>query len=334
MLSKNISIYVSILNWNKADATLLCVYSLLKSIVPDEVNFKIFVIDNGSGSDDWLKLLNGLKNTGVILLRNSENVGFSGGHNRIMQKAIDDGIDYVWLVNNDGLVLPNTLLELINIAESDEGCGAVSPVIVRNGDERIIDFCGAYHDWKDLQWYSLENAPNRQSFDNRCLWLIGAALLLRVKALREVGLFDEGFFAYFEDNDLTAKIAFAGWNNRIADQARFLHECPKNRPPYFYYLTDRNGFLFWLRHTPKPFRRFIRLRLLERSLFRANLHLSRNKKELADACLLGYWDGFRNVTGRPNLDREVPWFMTFIRLIISPYHLMHIEKYHSEKISM
>jgi len=324
----NKKVYISIINWNKADDTLDCVLSLFKSkVLPSNITTKVFIIDNGSELDDYNKLSTGLASLPVSLIRLEENLGFSGGHNIIMQKAIDNNVDYVWLVNNDGLILEDTLEKLINLVENDDVCGAVSPLIVRKGNEKIVDFGGAYHKWQGLELVSLDykehTAMSVNEQDN--FWLIGAAILFRVTALKQVGLFDDRFFAYFEDNEICAKLAEAGWTNRLAYDTHFLHDIPGERAPYFYYLTTRNDFFFWLKHTPKPHRRFIWLRLIDRAIYRANRLLFIGEQTKYDACLLGCYDGVLGRGGRPELDRKVPLVMKLFSKLLWLYHAKHIK---------
>lgn len=324
-------VYISVLNWNKAATTLVCLEHLLKLDTPINLKIKIFVVDNGSSENDWIHLSEGIKNNFITVIHLKQNLGFSGGHNIVIQQAIDDDVDYVWLVNNDGITLPETLARMVDVAETDPSCGAVSPLIVTIHDEQLIDFCGAYHDWEKLAGirFNCTMTEGNIDFDAKSLWLQGAAILFRVKALKEVGLLDDNFFAYYEDNDICAKLTFSGWENRVAFNARFQHDIPTERPPYFYYLMARNAFFFWLRHTPKEFRRFISLRLLERSIFSANkLLFDADSKNKIDACLLGGLDGLLDHGGRPNLDRNVPWFMVLLRKALWFYHSIHIKQLH------
>ncbi|MDD5276193.1 MAG: glycosyltransferase family 2 protein [Methylovulum sp.] len=322
-------VYISILNWNKAEATLVCLDHLLQSDIPPNLKIKVFIVDNGSDQDDWRCLSEGVKNDLVTLIHLDENLGFAGGHNIIMRQAIDDQADYVWLVNNDGIPFPETLSRIIALAERDPSCGAVSPLLV---DGELVDFCGGHHNWEAL----LPVFPDKESDWNIAVstdatntWLIGAAILFRVKAIKEVGLLDEAFFAYYEDNDISVRLAAAGWKNSVAFNARFQHEIPSTRPPYYYYLMARNAFFFWLRYTPKEYRRFISIRLLERAIFSANkLVFDAAAKSKADACLLGGLDGMLGRGGQPKLNRKVPWFLILLRKALWFYHSRHIKKYY------
>ncbi|MCX7097484.1 MAG: glycosyltransferase family 2 protein [Methylococcales bacterium] len=328
-MPSDLLVYISVLNWNKADSTLVCLEHLLKSDTPKSIKITFFVVDNGSDDQDWQHLANGIKDDRVNLIRLEQNRGFSGGHNIVMQRAIDDNADYVWLVNNDGISLPDTLAKMVAAAETDATYGALSPLIVTIHDNQHIDFCGAYHNWEKLSGIRYDSPKDclANGVDEKRLWLQGAAILFRVAALKQVGLLDDKFFAYYEDNDICAKLAFSGWKNKVVVDALFQHDIPGERQPYFYYLMARNAFFFWRRHTPEEYRRFISLRLLERALFSANkLVFDTESKSKVDACLLGGLDGLLGRGGQPNLSRKAPWIMVLLRKLLWPYHSAHIKK--------
>jgi GT2 family glycosyltransferase len=326
-MPRALTVYLSVLNWNKAATTLGCVEQLLGLEIPPGVSTRIFVVDNGSRADDWEALSQGLRDRAIVLTRQETNLGFAGGHNLILSKAMEDGADYVWLVNNDGRPAPDALAQLIAVAESDPSCGAVSPLITALDDWSRVEFCGGYHDWGRLATVTFDFGRDGDAFeraDPRSTWLSGAAFMLRTQAVREVGPLDPDYFAYSEDNDLCARLATAGWRNRIAFGARFQHETPDSRHPYFYYLMARNSFFFWTRHTPKGQRRLLRLRLIDKGLFASALRLSRGLRDGADATLLGISDGLLGRGGPPRLGRRPPWPLRMLRGALWPYHRRHI----------
>jgi len=322
-----IIVYISVLNWNKADDTLVCIEHLLKSNLPKTTSMQIYVVDNGSSDADYQKLSTGLLELPIHLIRLENNLGFSGGHNKIMQLAIDDNVDYVWLVNNDGLSLPDTLSNLILAAEQDPKIGAVSPKIISRGDNGTVDFCGAYHDWNNFLGVRLTVDQKESDFAEQDLWLVGAACLFRVNALKDVGLLEDRYFAYFEDNEISTKLAFSGWKNKVALDAIFLHDIPTQRQPYFYYLMARNELFFWPKYTPNSNKLFVTLKILERSIYLANKLLLDGEQEKSKACLLGCWDGLFNNYGKPNVDsqRKVPYILEILRRILFNRHMKYIK---------
>ncbi|RJG01898.1 glycosyltransferase family 2 protein [Noviherbaspirillum sedimenti] len=317
-MTKTHSVVVSILNWNTSESTINCVNSVLKMQATESLKIHVIVIDNGSASENWEALRQGINHEVVSIIRKKDNLGFAGGHNVAIQMAIAENADFIWLVNSDAIVTPETLGHLVSIMESDPTCGAVSPVIVALHDEKILDFCGAQHDWGNLDSIrprTIDEALHREANHLTDMWVAGTVVLFRIAALKSTGFLDEGLFAYFEDDDIGARLSCASWTSRMATQAIVRHAQPhiKERPAYYFYLTSRNSFRFWLKHTPKPYRRFIRLRLLDRALFTANRLYRRGSNAKAEACLLGALDGFLGRYGVPDLNRRPPVFMQLLR---------------------
>jgi GT2 family glycosyltransferase len=321
-------IVVSILNWNDAQATLACLHTLrqMQAVTPAQVD--IVVMDNGSAQADWQMLRDGVDAPSVRLLRQEQNLGFSGGHNIVIRQALADGADFVWLLNNDALVAPDTLIRLLAHLDSDARCGAISPMIVGLHDVNDTDFCGAMHDWRALTSIRPETAEESAQLHARHpddMWLHGTAVLYRAQALTETGLLDEGMFAYFEDDDFGARLSRKGWRCKVAFDARIQHEQStwEQRPPYYFYLMTRNGIRFWLRHTPKPYRRLLRARLLSRALLSsANLRQG-GYADKSRACLLGAWDGLRDVSGPPRTGVAPPLWLT-LASYMAPYHVQRL----------
>jgi GT2 family glycosyltransferase len=320
-MNQNSKILVSILNWNTAELTAQCVESVLRMDVAPGVELQLLVIDNGSLAPDWATLQRLLDRPGIELIRNKINLGFAGGHNHAISLALERKLDYIWLVNSDSLLETNTLNGLLDIMESDPSCGAISPVVKVLDDPTEIDFCGTHHDWPNLtsiRATSIEEARRMEAERPFDMWLTGTVILFRMDALREIGGLNADLFAYYEDDDIGVRLARAGWRSRMAFETSALHARPpaKERPPHFFYLMNRNAFLFYVRHTPAPFRRRIRTRLMDRAMFTANRLRRKGLSASADACLLGALDGWRGHGGPLRLDRHPPLLMQLVRKLL------------------
>lgn len=297
---------VSILNWRAPEKTIAAVARLLE-LQPPACHIELLVIDNGSSLDEFETLQRLLPPT-VSLRRNAANLGFAGGHNQAIRLAMEQDFDFIWLFNNDASVLASdTLPALIRIMESDPGCAAVSPRL--EDDHGRVYFNGGEHDWKNRQsnWPSLEKMQKLDGATPVDQWLSGAALLLRVAALRKVGLLDERYFAYYEDNELSVRLAKAGWTLRVAFEARVRHPLPAKdteRPPYYFYLTQRNYLLFWYENTPPEYRHRLWLRLLDQAFYNCNQLYDDGFPAHGNASLLGIRDFIVGRTGKPDLDRR------------------------------
>jgi len=331
MAGKEISVLVSVLNWNSAKVTLKCVASLLAKPSVEGISVNIVVIDNGSASDDWALLSKSLSAQPVRLLRQETNLGFAGGHNIAMRMAMAEDADFIWLVNSDAIVEPDCLDKLLELMAARPMCGAASPVTVALDDKDKVDFCGAYHDWKRLESArvsSIEDARRLEREQPEAMWVSGTVVLYRIAALRQIGVLDEEMFAYYEDDDIGARLSQAGWLSLMAFNARASHfryqSDEHDRPPYFFYLMTRNAILFWTKNTPAAYRRRLKLRLLDRSLFQANILMSKSQPERARACMLGLIDGMRGKGGPPRLERRVPPYLELLRRLLLLQHARHL----------
>jgi GT2 family glycosyltransferase len=328
--SNSLRILISVLNWNCTDETTACIHSLLALDNPGGHQLDIVVIDNGSRTAEWVSLQESLQGVAVELLRNEVNLGFAGGHNIALRRALDNGYDYVWLVNSDAIAKPDSLDRTIALIDADPRCGAASPLILALDDESVIDFCGARHDWEAMASVSSTSVDETRRMEAQYpqdVWLMGAALMLRVQALREVGLLNDAYFAYYEDNDICARLSAKGWLCRMAFDAVVLHNHPRLRMSekgaYYFYLMARNSYKFWYQHTPKPYRRLIRLKLIDRALLVANRLRNSGYNEKSDACMLGVYDSQLGVSGKWNLDRKVPWAVGTLRRLLWRNHVRH-----------
>jgi GT2 family glycosyltransferase len=299
-------VLVSILNWHAPERTVAAVARLL-DLHPPDLAIELLVIDNGSSIDEFETLQRHLSPT-VTLRRNETNLGYAGGHNQAIRLAMEQGFDYIWLFNNDASVLvPETLPALVRIMEHHPGCAAVSPRL--EDDDGRVYFNGGEHDWKNRlsTWPSLEKMQKLEGAQPLDRWLSGAALLLRVAALKKVGLLDERYFAYYEDNELSVRLAKAGWDLKVAFDTRVRHPLPAKdteRQPYYFYLTQRNYLLFWYENTPQEYRHLLWLRLLDQALYNCNRLYDDGFTAHGNASLLGIRDFIAGRLGRPELDRH------------------------------
>lgn len=327
-LLKHSKILVSILNWNGGNDTTGCLASLFNS---DYKAFSVVVIDNAS-TDNSPEMIQELFPQ-VMLIRNSNNLGFAAAQNQGIRLSIENDFDYVWILNNDTIIDTKTLGLLVDALDTDMTIGAVSPVLFDKGetDDNRIQFCGSSINWKYRyfeQHKSLDQGLKAQAENPKdfCLW--GTALLVRTSILKQIGGFDDKLFAYFEDMDLSIRIIRAGFYNRIVESAIVFHagiNDPNNRPPHYVYFNTRNRYLFWINHLPWTQRiSYTRQYLAGSLLFAASWHeLGDRQKETAT--LLAIWDALLRRGGRWNGGRTLPKWIPRI-LLSHPYIFVNILK--------
>ena len=240
---------IVVLNWNSREMTRECLHSLLAM---EGDSFKILVIDNGSrdGSVEYLRAAF----PQIEVKANGRNLGFAAGCNVGMKQALAENFDYVLLVNNDTIVDPGMLCELLKQADENKKAGIVSPKIYYfNPPDAIWWVGGTYSGWTGLAKHIDLKARDTGKYDTpRNLdWATGCVMLLRVDALRTAGLFDEQIFGNGEDVDLSLRMRKLGYVVRYAPAAKVWHkegiDYQKNVGEYARTFTlVRN--LLWLMH--------------------------------------------------------------------------------------
>ena len=142
--AKDPLVYIVVLSWNGREDTLSC----LRSLEPVwNERTKGIVVDNGSsdGTPDAVRAAI----AGVEVLEAGRNLGFTGGNNIGLRFALDRGADYVLLLNNDTIVDPGFLREMLSVATVSEGIGFVSPKIYFLDPPDLLWFAGArFSTWK------------------------------------------------------------------------------------------------------------------------------------------------------------------------------------------
>ncbi len=206
-------VFILLLNWNGWRDTHECIVSL-KNI--EYLNCKLLVVDNDS-VDDSVSILKSL-HPDLDILSSPSNLGFGGGNNLGIEYAISRGADYIWILNNDTVVSSNALTELVKAVEDDKTIGAVGSSILD------FDFPHNIQAWGGGRVsFFLGSARNLRKPGN-INYITGASLLVRTSVLEEIKGFDEAFFMYWEDVDMSLRIQSLGWKITVADMSRVYHK--------------------------------------------------------------------------------------------------------------
>lgn len=203
-----------VLNWNRPAETISCLDSLARLVECPPV----LVVDNGS-TDDSIATIAGHHPWAEYLALDG-NRGFAGGMNAGMLELLTrpNPPEYLWLLNNDTIVQPGALRAMVDCADSEPRIGAVGSVLLDGSGQRVHEWGGS--SLNRVLWTTtrlIRPVPGR--LDS----LTGASLLLRVAALLDVGLFDERYFFYLEDTDLSLRLTKQGWLLDVAPESRVRH---------------------------------------------------------------------------------------------------------------
>ena len=214
---------IVLVNWNNLDDTLECLESLTSVTYP---NFEIVMVDNGSEGDD-ASVLEEKFGDWIRLIENDRNHGFAEGCNIGMRDAMKRGVDYVALLNNDTVVAPDFLDEIISVVESHERVGIAGGKI----------YC---YEYPDVIWfgggsinYWTGNTPIRGSGDKdngqfeeitEVDWICGCFMLISTELLDSVGMLDNRFFFGWEDVDLSVRAAKEGFKILFVPGSKIWHK--------------------------------------------------------------------------------------------------------------
>jgi len=210
------TIAVIVVNWNGWRDTSACLSSL-QYLNYD--NFRVVVVDNGSTDDSCARLRDAFPRVEVI--ETGKNLGFAGGCNVGIRRAMDDGAEFAWLLNNDTTVDPDALNALVDKAVSGVDIGAVGSAIYTANDPERLEAWGGGHINFCLGRSRHFVVPVA---DEKVQFITGASLLLPRKAIETVGELDEGFFMYWEDADYCFRLRSAGWRLGVAGQSKIWHK--------------------------------------------------------------------------------------------------------------
>lgn len=252
------SVTIVILNWNNAPDTLACLESVSAL---DHPNYDVVVVDNGSADDSVELLLS--RHPSLELLPTGKNLGYAGGNNVGISRALADGADYVCVLNNDTLVAPEFLSALVGQMEAEPRIGIAGPLVYYTNPPDTIFSAGCEIDWRnglihhrgmgvvakprDLPDFSLTSDVDA---------LAGCGFLVSRAAITRAGLLNQDYFLNLEDIDWCVRIAFSGYRVRFVPEAVLYHKVSatlgQNSPANTYYMT-RNSLRFFRQYGPsKP----------------------------------------------------------------------------------
>ena len=243
-------IYIILINYNGYKDTIDCVNNLKKI---NYKNYKIIVVDNAS-SDDSVEILNEeLKNCTII--KSKKNLGFAGGNNLGVNYALDHKADYILLLNNDTIVEPQFLNNMLNSFSIGSKIGIVGCKIMYYSQKNIIWYGGGYIDWfkfigvhYGMRQIDKGQCDNKKEID----FVTGCCMLVKREVFEKVGLLSEDYFMYFEDVDFCVKVKNAGFVMWYNPEAIIYHKVGLSsggeESPFSIEWCTRNRLLFMYKY--------------------------------------------------------------------------------------
>lgn len=245
-------------NWNGEAWLKECLDSLMDQSVP----LTLVVVDNGStdSSRDILKSY-GEK---IVIIHREKNYGFTGGVNPGIEYAIENEFDAVALFNNDAVADKDWLKNLQLELKKDTG---IVTSCLQTFDRKFIDSTGDQMTVWGLPYprgrhTPVSNAPKEPEY---IFGASGGASLYSIPMLKQIGTFDDDFFAYYEDVDISFRAQLAGWKVMLAPDSVAYHRIGQTSGKlkgFTVYHTFKNLPMLLKKNVPKGLRHIIYPRFL------------------------------------------------------------------------
>jgi len=282
---------VVIVNYHSQELVAACVSSLKENV---EVDLSYIVVDNSEVEE--VESLKGV-HPDITIITGHGNVGFAGGCNLGISRALEQKEDYILLLNPDTYAKDDFITHMLRQIEMAPQIAALGPQIILD-DEKTIWYGGAKMSWwlKGPVHLFEDMAVDHEGSLLPVPFVSGCCMLLRAEAVREIGMMTEDYFLYFEDADYCQRIIAAGWQIAYYNKAYVYHKLSATTVGqsvnYVYYLS-RNRVIF-LRRWAKWYHFLVYM------LFNTFVKLpgailvygiKKGKWQQAVAYLRGYWHG-------------------------------------------
>jgi GT2 family glycosyltransferase len=246
---------VVVLAWNHFEDTRECLLSMLAST---GVQPQVIVVDNGSTDGTSQKIQAEFPT--VRLVRSEKNLGVSGGYNLGLRQALQEDADTILIANNDIAVDPGMLSALADCLQANPQAGIAMPKIYHYyGDRTRVWTIGArWRSFPPTVKLMAYNAPDRPAYQTlrQIDYAPSCCYLLRRAVVERVGLFDEGYFFYFDDWDYSARVNQAGFTIWLAPDAKMWHKVSlstqkSDKPFEWWQYMGRSAYRFYSKYCSK-----------------------------------------------------------------------------------
>lgn len=244
---------VIIVSYNVKDLLQQAINSLL--VATKDISSEFFVVDNHSKDQSAEMVKNHFPEVNLII--NAKNVGFSAANNQAIAKAQGK---FILVINPDTVTNPDTLNKALNFLNTREDIGCIGvrmlnakgdflPESKRGLPTPWVSFCklsGLYRIFPKSKLFNSYYMGWINEFETTEVDVLpGAFMLFRASAIKNVGLFDEAFFMYGEDIDLSYRLKLAGYKNYYFPETYITHfKGQSTRKFSFKYIFSFYGSMF------------------------------------------------------------------------------------------
>lgn len=237
-----------ILNTNRKNDTLEAIGSLFSNTYENQ---QIIVLDNHSTDGSVQAVRTQFPQVQIIELK--ENLGYAGNNNVGIEAACKTEAEWILVLNEDTVLAPDCLEQLIRVAESDETIGILGPMVYHHNEPQVIQSAGGELGKYWQSTHVAQNEVDRGQFpDPRPVeWVSGCAIMVRKSIIDQVGALDPRFFYYWEETEWCLRAHRAGWRIVHVPQAKLWHKGVQrdyHPGPNVTYYNTRNRFMLFAKH--------------------------------------------------------------------------------------
>ncbi|WP_181164310.1 glycosyltransferase [Microbacterium foliorum] len=221
--------------------------NLARTAVPE--NMDVVIVDNLSTPEERAELLALSARAGWNLLSPASNLGFGGGMNLAASAAIARGAEVLVLLNPDAYIPEDGLARLV--AAGSEPGTLVAPMVLRPDGGHFSSAMEV-----DLATGSLRRAVGGRRYAASAIWVSGACLAVGAELWNRVGGFDDDYFLYWEDVDLSVRVVAAGGRIKVDESIVAVHSPGgtqgggRSKSAIYYRFNTRNRLVFAAKHVP------------------------------------------------------------------------------------
>lgn len=290
---------IILVNYKTVNDTIECINSLRKI---DYDNFKVIVVENGSNDGSYEKLKEVCKDE--LLIESFENLGFAGGNNIGIERALNAGAEYILLLNNDTVVDNQFLSKLVEAFEYSLDVGIVGCKINYYDNRNVVNYAGGEINWNKFTtyFYRSDEIDDKDESIKEISFVSGCAMMISKKVIEKIGLLDHTYFMYYEDTDYCAMAAENGFKLLYQPESVIYHKISSSSggdlSPFVLYWSTKNRYKFRVKFKHKV----SKLNLIKFDIFnfltrimRIGIYYFKREPQKSKAIVKGYIHGLKGV---------------------------------------
>jgi GT2 family glycosyltransferase len=248
-MNKLPKVYIIILNFNSYQDTIECIKSL-EAI--SYSNYEIVIVDNNSRDNSVEEISKNCPKYRLLLSK--ENLGYANGNNIGIKYALEQGADYICILNNDVIVEGNFLQPIIEMFDKDNTIGMVGPCICEYSDRNVVQAMGAYINLYRGLAMGQHEGQEYDKINKRFIdvdYLGGACFIVKSEVIRTIGVIPENYFLFYEETEFCLRARKSGYKLVCISDSRVYHKRSATISKYnglSYYFLNRNRIIFMRRN--------------------------------------------------------------------------------------